>query len=75
MYDGGHGMNNNSMDGTNGLGDLGFPQDNGDGSGDGDGNDDSQEGDDGSGDPGGGPTSRGKKLPLACHFCRRRKLK
>lgn len=76
MYDGSHGMNSSSIDGTNGLGDLGFPQENGNGSGDGDGNDDSQNGDDGSGNPGpSGPTPRGKKLPLACHFCRRRKLK
>ena len=68
---GGSGHGSGGMDGSNGLGDgLDFGQG---GSGSGSGGDGNEGGGGGAG--GGGRTTRGKKLSLACHFCRRRKLK
>lgn len=78
---GGH---DDGFDGSNGLngldfGDGGLGNGNGgsggeEGGEDGNGDDGDQNGDD-PGKPSTGRAPRGKKLPLACHFCRRRKLK
>ena len=77
MYDtgAGDGYVNVVGDGSNGLEGLGFGS-NGDGGGGGDDHDQNGNGGDDQGPPDLiVPAPRQKKLPLACHFCRRRKLK
>ena len=77
MYNGEPGGLDSSSLGGNGLEGLGFS--NGGGGEDGEGEEYGHEGDDQGGDDGSGPSEmprrRSKKLSLACHFCRRRKLK
>jgi hypothetical protein len=77
MYNGEPGGLDNSSIGGSGLEGLGFS--NGGGGEDGEGEDYNHQEDDHGGDDGSGPSEmprrRSKKLSLACHFCRRRKLK